>query len=82
MLSLGSGPGSGAVIVTASSGIPCARDWKRSRYRSCNVEDLRTWRRERESGLCEAFVYGIGFKTLNLDTALAQKRQGEIRYLL
>lgn len=54
MLSLGCGPDSGAVMVGASSGTPHARDWKRSRYRSCNVEDLRTWRREREAALRSA----------------------------
>nr|XP_020655012.1 transmembrane and coiled-coil domain-containing protein 6 isoform X2 [Pogona vitticeps] len=54
MLSLQSDPVSGAATVAASAGIPCARDWKRSRYRSCNAEDLRAWRRERESALRSA----------------------------
>ncbi|KAJ7338252.1 hypothetical protein JRQ81_010983 [Phrynocephalus forsythii] len=54
MLSLGCDPGSRAEIVATSSVIPRAREWRRSRYRGCNVEDLRTWRRERESALRSA----------------------------
>ncbi|XP_062986188.1 transmembrane and coiled-coil domain-containing protein 6 [Elgaria multicarinata webbii] len=56
MLSLGSVSGSGAIAAYASPEISGARSWRRSRYQryGCNVEELRTWRRERESALRSA----------------------------
>ncbi|XP_061442643.1 transmembrane and coiled-coil domain-containing protein 6 isoform X2 [Rhineura floridana] len=56
MLSFGSVPGAGPVAATASPRIAAAKRWRRSHCRphGCSVEDLRMWRRERESALRSA----------------------------
>ncbi|XP_066481671.1 transmembrane and coiled-coil domain-containing protein 6 [Tiliqua scincoides] len=56
MLSEGAEPGFGAAAAATSSGMAGERSWRRSRHRlhGCSAEDLRAWRRERESALRSA----------------------------
>ncbi|XP_053253416.1 transmembrane and coiled-coil domain-containing protein 6 isoform X1 [Podarcis raffonei] len=56
MISLGSAPGAEVAAAAASHGVAGPRSWRKSRWgpRNCSVEDLRTWRRERESALRSA----------------------------
>ncbi|KAJ6661374.1 hypothetical protein lerEdw1_015002 [Lerista edwardsae] len=56
MLSVGSDPGLGAMATATSTGTAGGRSCRRIRYRmhGCSAEDLRTWRRERETALRSA----------------------------